>query len=240
MNPSLMRNDEEGAFSSPDTEDMAPIYNQVNEGSPLYSNSLKKQRAHATPDINNQNFFVAYFDRAIWLAGLLIFQSCSSFILARYEQVLKKHTTIIYFLTALVGAGGNAVNQASVRCIRGLALRTLNASTMRAFLCRELAMAVLLSITLGLVGFVRALLSPCTTTELIAIVLSLITIVFVSIILGALLPLFLNFLGFDPAHASTTIQVLMDISGVFITMLIASALLDTSAGQNVLTNIGVS
>ena len=38
----------------------------------------------------------------------------------RDEALLQDHPTIIYFLTMLVGAGGNAGNQASVRVIRGM------------------------------------------------------------------------------------------------------------------------
>jgi hypothetical protein len=64
------------------------------------------------PDIS---FLDAMKDRALWLVGLLIFQSCSGFILSRNEALLENHPFIIYFLTMLVGAGGNAGNQASVR-----------------------------------------------------------------------------------------------------------------------------
>lgn len=43
-------------------------------------------------------------------------------------------------------------------------------------------------------------------------------IVFISVLLGAALPLFMQLCGIDPAHSSTTIQVLMDILGVTITV----------------------
>ena len=66
--------------------------------------------------------------RATWLIGLLIAQSCSSFILADNEDLLATHPTILLFLTMLVGAGGNAGNQASVRLIRGLATGEVNGS----------------------------------------------------------------------------------------------------------------
>ena len=56
----------------------------------------------------------------------------------------------------LVGAGGNAGNQASVRVIRGLALGTLNEQTQAQFLMRELKMAGALSVILSLAGFLRA------------------------------------------------------------------------------------
>ena len=64
------------------------------------------------PDIA---FKDALRDRAKWLIGLLAMQSMSGFILARNEALLQSHPIIVYFLTMLVGAGGNAGNQASVR-----------------------------------------------------------------------------------------------------------------------------
>jgi len=54
-------------------------------------------------------------DRAGWLVGLLVLQSMSSFIIQRNEEMLGEHLAIVQFLTMLVGAGGNAGNQASVR-----------------------------------------------------------------------------------------------------------------------------
>jgi len=61
------------------------------------------------------SFMDAMRDRANWLVGLLALQSCSGFILSHNEALLERHPVIIYFLTMLVGAGGNAGNQASVR-----------------------------------------------------------------------------------------------------------------------------
>ena len=53
------------------------------------------------------------------------------------DELLKTHPSIIYFLTMLVGAGGNAGNQSSVRVIRGLAIGTVTAATRTAFVARE-------------------------------------------------------------------------------------------------------
>ncbi len=151
--------------------------------------------------------------RAKWLVGLLFFQSCSGFILSRNEILLQDHPVIIYFLTMLVGAGGNAGNQASVRVIRGLALGTLNPETQSQFLSRELRMAFALSLILSLAGFFRATLFHTPLPETMAITLALSMIVFSSICLGAVLPLLLQKIGIDPAHSSTSIQVVMDILG---------------------------
>jgi hypothetical protein len=64
------------------------------------------------PDVS---FADALQDRAYWLVGLLTLQSMSGLILARNEALLQTHPFIVYFLTMLVGAGGNAGNQAAVR-----------------------------------------------------------------------------------------------------------------------------
>lgn len=64
---------------------------------------------------NNMTFYQSLSDRSSWLVALLIFQSCSSFILSHNDALLARHPTIVHFLTMLVGAGGNAGNQASVR-----------------------------------------------------------------------------------------------------------------------------
>ena len=64
----------------------------------------------------DEPFWPVLLDRAKWLVGLLVLQSCSSFILEENEALLQKHPVIVQFLTMLVGAGGNAGNQA---CVRG-------------------------------------------------------------------------------------------------------------------------
>ena len=175
-----------------------------------------------------------------WLIGLLIFQSCSSFILASNEDLLRVHPSIIFFLTMLVGAGGNAGNQAAVRVIRGIAVGALNENTVYRFIVRELMMAFALSGLLGFTALCRALLSAQTSlSETIAITITLMIIVFVSIITGALLPLLLQQCRIDPAHSSTSIQVIMDISGVLLTCTVSSALLDTAMGKLFLSKLGV-
>lgn len=191
------------------------------------------------PDIS---FRAALKDRAYWLVGLLTLQSMSGFILARNEELLQTHPVIVYFLTMLVGAGGNAGNQAAVRVIRGIALGTLNDRTQRQFLQRELKMATSLSVILSLAGFIRAVAFGTPFPETFAVTSALAIIVFTSICFGAILPLILRKVDVDPAHSSTTIQVIMDILGVVLTVAVSTTILDSPIGQviiNKLTGGGV-
>mmetsp|Transcript_20233 Transcript_20233/g.59161 ORF Transcript_20233/g.59161 Transcript_20233/m.59161 type:complete len:331 (-) Transcript_20233:180-1172(-) len=172
------------------------------------------------------DFLVALRSRAAWLIGLLAVQSASSFILAGNEALIQRHPAIVYFLTMLVGAGGNAGNQSAVRIIRGLATGTITKKTQWQFLWREVKMAFSIAGLLGVVGFFRVILFGTCLPEAVSITLSLVAIVVVSVITGAFLPILLEKIKQDAAHASTTVQVVMDISGVLIVCGVSAFLLD--------------
>jgi len=174
----------------------------------------------------SSSFYRNLYDRSRWLIGLLLFQSLSSFILHYNEKILQSHPSLIYFLTMLVGAGGNAGNQATVRGIRAIAIGKLSLETAHSFVYSELIMAFAISGLLGIFGFFRVILSAgCTMSETATITTALVLIVYSSIAVGAVLPILFYKFGIDPAHSSTTIQVLMDIAGVLIVSSIAAIFL---------------
>jgi len=193
-----------------------------------------------TPDSDVENlqtlssFFYSYFDRVSWLVGLMIFQSFSSVILQSNEELLQSHPVFVNFLTVLVGAGGNAGSQATVRVIRGIAIGSLNKETTSKFIWSEVKMGICLCLTVGAVGALRCLLSGhVDLLEVLAVGTSLVVIVFVAILSGVALPLLFQAIGLDPAHSSTAINVVMDIGGVMIIVMVASIMLETSAGRSV-------
>lgn len=157
------------------------------------------------PDENS--YYARLRPRAMLLIGLMIFQSCSSFILAAFEQLLQKHPVVVFFMTMLVGAGGNAGNQAAVLVIRGVATGEITPSSHIAYLWSEAKMALGLSSLMVLVGLLRVIIFGYTTLDALAIGTSLFVIVISSVVIGASLPILIHRLGFDPAHAGATIQV---------------------------------
>lgn len=90
---------------------------EMESGNGAIPNSNIKERKNILdcPLDSNHTFFQSLFDRGGWLCGLLVFQSCSSFILSSNQDLISDHPSIVFFLTMLVGAGGNAGNQAAVR-----------------------------------------------------------------------------------------------------------------------------
>lgn len=205
-----------------------------------HNKHLIKSKNHASrrpqPDSPTNNAFPPFMDqlkdRAGWLIGLLILQSCSSFIIQYNERFLQNHMIIVQFLTMLVGAGGNAGNQASVRVIRSLAVGTLNKRTMSSFLRSEAKMALSLSILIGMTGFIRAAMFRTPPGETIAVTASVCAIVAISVAIGSTLPLGMRRVGIDPAHSSTSIQVVMDILGVLITVCVSTFVMSFKVFQS--------
>ena len=107
----------EHLFDSPDASSQSSFIladEEFAEGEDegLWCDVLDGEECPIEPSIS---FGEALRDRAYWLVGLLIMQSLSGIILSRNELLLANHPVIIYYLTMMVGAGGNAGNQASVR-----------------------------------------------------------------------------------------------------------------------------
>ena len=169
------------------------------------------------------------FVRGRWLLGLLVLQSSSSFILDRYQVLLKEHVVVVLFLTMLVGAGGNAGNQSAIKVIRALATGQVRPSW-SSFVktCTEQSkVALLLGSGLAAGGWIRVYTTNGDADSTFAISLSLFLIVVTSVILGTALPFLLARRGIDPANAGTSIQVVMDILGVGITCCTCSFVLET-------------
>lgn len=123
------------------------------------------------------------------------------------------------------------------KVIRGIALGTLNERTQRQFLNREFKMALCLSTILSFAGFIRAIIFRTPFAETLAVTAALGIIVFTSICFGAILPLILRKIDVDPAHSSTTIQVIMDILGVVMTVFVSTAVLDSPFGQLIVNKL---
>eukprot|EP00929_Paragymnodinium_shiwhaense_P001736 TRINITY_DN10196_c0_g1_i6.p1 TRINITY_DN10196_c0_g1~~TRINITY_DN10196_c0_g1_i6.p1 ORF type:complete len:294 (+),score=43.04 TRINITY_DN10196_c0_g1_i6:150-1031(+) len=197
--------------------------------SPREDNSPKEPAAGAAPAAASEEDFDSkgldcLWHRASWLIALLMLQSTSSFVLKRFQLLVQLHPAVVFYLTMLVGAGGNAGAQSTILSIRKLAV---NAASMRdgslwaEVMRTEARSGVFLALLLGLISLVRCVMFQTGGYECLAIGLSMLAIVFSSTIVGAAFPLLLHRLGVDPAHAGAAIQVTMDIMGVSATCIVS-------------------
>ena len=117
LRKTIRQSSNDGSLSSsegPEDEEVGGL-GAIDEKDGLLKTEMEIVEPGTTTPGLDESFWQSVSDRAVWLVGLLVLQSMSSFILARNEALLQEHLVIVRFLTMLVGAGGNAGNQASVR-----------------------------------------------------------------------------------------------------------------------------
>jgi cation transporter-like permease len=188
-------------------------------------------RACAMGGYGGRSIFDEVAERSVWLLGLLVLQSLSGVVLQRYEQLLAEHVVIAVFLTMLVGAGGNAGNQSAIKIIEKIVLGeiTVSIGSFLSEMHREVIVGMFLCVFVAIGGFVRAYITHGRARggflNVLALTCCLAVIVFSSTLIGVMLPFFLAKIGADPAHAGTVVQVVMDITGVIVTVTICSMML---------------
>jgi Mg/Co/Ni transporter MgtE len=167
------------------------------------------------------------------LVSLLLLQSLSQFVLEAYEDLITANVVVPLFLTMLVGAGGNAGNQAAVHAITGLVTGEFKPHHLAPILAREMMVGLISSTCLFFITFVRVYVyysnedvqpTPVFVTVL-SISISLFIIVITSVFLGCTLPFALRALRINVEHAAPMIQVVMDILGVTISCITCSLML---------------
>jgi magnesium transporter len=157
-------------------------------------------------------------------AGLLV----TGLLLQHYQVRLEDSLFLLAFVPVIMGLGGSIGSQTSTVAVRGLASGELAPGEARVagFLGRQLRVAALLGLACGaLVGVVAVWLNRSAMLGLV-VGGSLCAALLCAAAMGALLPLALGRLGFDPAAVSGPIlSAVNDILGIVIYFTLAARLL---------------
>ncbi|WP_027894295.1 magnesium transporter [Calidithermus chliarophilus] len=163
--------------------------------------------------------------RVRWLVVLIVGGMFSSTILEGFEATLSAVTALTFYLTILLGAGGNTGNQSSTLIVRALATGDVRGRDWWRILFKELGVGLLLGLTLAAVLAVKVV-ADGHAEILPVLALSLATLMTVTNIVGALLPIGIKKLGLDPALISNPlIATLSDLTGLLIYLSVARMLL---------------
>ncbi len=170
------------------------------------------------------SFLRIFYERSYILIILLLAQSLSSMIIKSYETTL--FGFLLYFITMLTSTGGNSSSQTSAVVIQGMASGTIHSGNVHRFLRRELLMAIMIALVLGIVSFIRVYVTYGELWGSFAVSTSLFFIVLLSVILGSGIPLLLKRFNIDPAYAAGPfLATLMDIFGLLIYCYISKLIL---------------
>lgn len=164
--------------------------------------------------------------RAPWIIVLAALGMVSGMVVTGHQGMLASLVILAAFMPMLADTGGNTGSQSAALIIRGLALGQISAADTLKVLWKELRVALLLSVLLGFLTFIRVLffsggpqLPAGVSLELIggAIALALSLQVVSATLIGALLPIAAAALKLDPAvAASPALTTIVDITGLLI------------------------
>ena len=164
---------------------------------------------------------VLAWKRGVWLMLLAVVALMTAGVIMHYEKQHADNTKLgflIGFLPLVLASGGNAGSQSATLVIRTLALGQLNRNAIVPMARRELWLGLCLGLSVSVVGFVAAnLVFGYDLNSSFVVALTVLLVVMLGTIAGALLPVVLKKFGLDPALMSNPlIAAIVDVVGVFI------------------------
>ncbi len=174
-------------------------------------------------------------NRFPWLLILMISATFTGKIITHFESVLSSAAGVGVALTAcipmLMDTGGNCGSQASTLVIRGLALGEVEFKDIFRVLWREVRVALMLGVVLGLVNFARIyFLEGYSLNVALVVSLAMFLTIIIAKSIGCTLPLLAKAVHLDPAMmASPIITTLVDAASLTILFTIATRVLNVSA-----------
>ncbi len=157
--------------------------------------------------------------RIPWLIVLLLAATITTNVIAGYRHVLEAAVVLAFFIPIVTGTGGNSGTQSATLMIRGLATGELRFNDIWHIIGKEVLVGILIGVCLGILTVVRAMLLPPAVglNEALAVGTAMCFVVIVATVVGALAPLIISRLGFDPAvMAGPLMATLIDVSGLTI------------------------
>jgi magnesium transporter len=172
-------------------------------------------------------------NRAGWLSCLFVAELFTFTALAQFENEMAEVVALSLFIPLCLSTGGNSGAQAATLITRAMALGYVRLPDWWRVLRHELILGLMLGVTLGVLGFVRASLTPQSVLGnanrwMLALVIAqaVMLICLWGTLVGSMLPLVFRRLGFDPAYASSPfVATFVDVTGIVIYFSIASVFL---------------
>ena len=158
--------------------------------------------------------------RGVWLVLLFLGQLLTATVMEVNQLTLQRTMELALFIPLIISSGGNVGSQSSTLIIRALAVSEVEATDWLRVVARELSVGSLLGLVLGAMGLLRGYVAGETVAPwALATVVSgsILVIVLMSAVVGAVLPLIIKRLGFEPAVSSTPfIASVVDVLGLMV------------------------
>ncbi|MFP6642090.1 MAG: magnesium transporter [Candidatus Latescibacterota bacterium] len=185
-----------------------------------------KMAATSSEEMEDRSVLSVMRHRLPWLLFCLVGTLLSGGVLDLFSGVLATLSPLVLFVPVIMAMGGNSGIQTSTVTVRSLATGILLPEQVHRALWRELRVATLMGMFLGLVVFAVAYVWTDGSTVAPCAGIAMFAAVVLSAVLGATIPIVFRAFGIDPAVASgPLITTVNDILSLGIYFGVASALL---------------
>jgi len=165
-----------------------------------------------------------YKSRIVWLVLLVFVSIFSGAGIAFFEETIAAKTALVFFLTLLIGSGGNTGSQSATLMVRALATGDVKMKDWGRMIFKELLVASALGGVMAIAAAVLGIFRDGMTLALV-VGLSMFVIVIMGSLIGMSLPFILQKLKKDPAMASAPLVAsVVDIVGILVYFSIASVM----------------
>ncbi|MDU1000733.1 magnesium transporter [Citrobacter braakii] len=160
--------------------------------------------------------------RSVWLLLLFVAEAYTSSVLQHFEEALESAIALAFFIPLLIGTGGNSGTQITSTLVRSMALGEVRLRDMGRVIRKEVSTSLLIALTLGLAGCLRAWMMGIGVEITLIVSLTLVCITLWSAVVSSVIPMVLKRIGIDPAVVSAPfIATLIDGTGLIIYFKIA-------------------
>lgn len=166
-------------------------------------------------------------NRIGWLLFLMLSATITGTIISSYETTLAVLPVLVTFIPMLMDTSGNAGCQTSTLIIRSMALGEISFKDIFTVLWREIRVGLLCGLALGLVNFIRVLLTSKGDALLsLTVTLTLVIVVVLAKSIACILPMIAKKIKLDPAVlASPLITTILDGTSLIAFFTIAHVIL---------------
>ena len=174
------------------------------------------------------NPLLLFRKRIVWLLVLFFAQFFTVSIQEHYDVLIEQVSLLAVFIPILIGTGGNVGSQTVSTIIRAMALGEIQSHHVLRIIGKEALTGLALGVVMGTLMYGRALLTGDGSTEIaLTVGLTVLALTTWAATVGAVLPIVLNKLKFDPAVVSAPfISSFVDGTGLIIYFTLAKILLD--------------
>lgn len=114
-------------------------------------------------DYLRASFGRVWWSRAKWLAVLFVAELATFTVMSFFEDAIAAVVVLALFVPLCISTGGNSGTQAATLVTRSMALGFVGPGDWKRVLRRELAMGLVLGLSLGAIAFVRGAATPSDT-----------------------------------------------------------------------------